>query len=38
VGAFGGLGLGQTFQHLARRPALFGGPRQKVVQFAGHDV
>ena len=38
VGAFGGFGLRQMFQNLARRPALFGGPRQKVVHFAGQGV
>ena len=38
VGAFGGFGLRQMFQNLARRPALFGGPRQKVVYSAGHGV
>jgi hypothetical protein len=38
VGAFGSLGLSQMFQNLARRPALFGSPRQKVVHFGGHSV
>ena len=38
VGAFGDFGLCQMFQDLARRPALFGGPRQKVVQFGGQGA
>ena len=38
VGAFGGLGLRQMFQDLARGPALFGGARQKVVQLRGQGA
>jgi hypothetical protein len=38
VGAFGGFGLRQMFQNLARRPALFGSPRQKVVYATGHGM
>ena len=38
MSAFGGLGLRQLLQDLARRPAQFGGPRQKVIQLAGNGA
>ena len=38
MGAFGGLGLHQMFQNLARRPALLDGPSQKVVHFGAEGV
>ena len=36
--AFGGFGLDQLFEHLARRPAGFGGARQDVVQVRGYST
>jgi hypothetical protein len=33
AGAFVGFDLGQLLEHLAWRPARFGGSRQKVVAF-----
>src|SRR5262249_48314417 len=38
MGAFGGLGLYQMFQNLARGPALFGGPSQKVIHLSGYSA
>ena len=38
AGAFGDFGLGQLFEDLVRRPAGFGGAREKVVQLRGQGA